>query len=131
MQYYAYVCKFLECSKPYGAKPSKLTNMNRNQHHCRIQVKIPSSKKYAVDRVDYEAVSEAVWCSFESIVIDELCKSIDVRSIDITNYTMILYITQNEIFVPYLCKMMYCFEAKQLSKSRARLDTIRNMLRLG
>ena len=44
---------------------------------------------------------------------------------------MILYIIQNEIFAPCLCKMMHCFETKQLSKSRGRLDTIRNMLRLG
>ena len=65
MQCYAYVRKFIECSKPYGAKPPKLTNMNRNQHHCRMQVEILSSKKYAVDRGGHEAVSEAVWPSFE------------------------------------------------------------------
>ena len=69
MQYYAYVRKFLECSKPYGAKPSKLTNMNRNQHHCRMQMEIPPSKKFAVDRGDHKAVSEAVWSSIESIVL--------------------------------------------------------------
>ena len=69
MQYYACVRKFIECSKPYGAKPPKLTTMIRNQHHCRMQVEIPPSKKFAVDRGDHKAVSEAVWSSFESIVL--------------------------------------------------------------
>ena len=46
-----------------------------------MQVEIPSSKMFAVDRG--EVVSEAVWSSFESIVLDELCKSPDVESADI------------------------------------------------
>ena len=94
MQYHAYVCKCKECSNPYGAKSPKLTTytMNRNQHHCCMQVEIPPSKRFAVDRGDHEAVSEAVWFSFESIVLDELCKSPDVESIDITKlYNDILY----------------------------------------
>ena len=48
-----------------------------------MQGEIPSSKKFAVDRG--EGVSEAVWSSFESIVLDELCKSPDVKSADIPN----------------------------------------------
>ena len=46
-----------------------------------MQMEIPSSKKFAVHRG--EVVSEAVWSSFESIVLDELSKSPDVESADI------------------------------------------------
>ena len=42
-----------------------------------MQVNIPPSKMFVVDRG--EAFSEAIWSTFESIVLNELCKSPEVE----------------------------------------------------
>ena len=125
------LCKCKECANPYGAKPPKLhvPTKERNRHHHHMQVEIPWSKRFAVDRG--EVVSEAIWSSFECIVLDELCKSPDVESADFPKLynSIVCYSTCNFCTMPLQDDVL--FWTKQPSKSRARLNTMLNMQRYG
>ena len=71
------LCKCKECANPHGLKPPKPFTQKRSRNHYYMHVDIPPSKKFAVDRG--EVISEAIWSTFESIVLNELCKSPEVE----------------------------------------------------
>ena len=87
-----------------------------------MQVEIPSSKKFAVDRG--EVVSEAVWSSFESIVLDELCKSPDVKSADIPKLynDNIYYSTCNSWTIPLQDDVLFRNKATQQIQSKIKYN---------
>ena len=84
-----------------------------------MQVEIPSSKKFSVDRG--EVVSEAVWSSFESIVLDELCKTPDVESADIPKLynDNVCYSTCNFCTMPLQDDVL--FENKTTQKIQSKI----------
>ena len=83
-----------------------------------MQVEIPSSKKFSVDRG--EVVSEAVWSSFESIVLDELCKTPDVESAVISKlHDIVCYSTCN--FCTILLQDDVLFRNKTTQKIQSKI----------
>jgi len=75
------MCKCKECANPHGLKPAQPPTKKRSRVHHSMQLEIPASKKFALDRG--EVISEAVWSRFESIVLDELCTSPEIEQSDI------------------------------------------------
>lgn len=64
------LCQCKHCSNPHGMKPVKENRKRtRNKHY--MQVEIPDSKKFAIDRG--ESMSNAIWSDFEAIVLSEVC----------------------------------------------------------
>ena len=67
-----WLCRCLNCSNPYGARtatPQGKPTRSRRKHA--YQVKLPASKKFAEDRG--EAITQAIWSYFLTIVLEEVC----------------------------------------------------------
>jgi len=62
------LCRCKECKNPFGKEESTKCKRLRQPHL--MQVDIPSSKKFAIDRG--EAISESIWSDFETLVLKEI-----------------------------------------------------------
>ena len=87
-----------------------------------MQVEIPPSKKFAIDRG--EAISEAIWSNFESIVLDELCKSPEVETCDVLNlYNDIVYYSKcNFCTMPLQDDVLFRNKTAQQIQSKIRYN---------
>ena len=67
------LCHCKECANPNGIRQPQQGMVKKRRRHT-LQVEIPSSKRFALDRG--ESISSAIWSDFESIVLHETCTSL-------------------------------------------------------
>ena len=63
-------CHCKNCNNPYGQKPVTSIEGKRKRRAHSLQIEIPSSKKFAVERG--EVLSVNIWSTFDTIVLSEL-----------------------------------------------------------
>ena len=68
------LCGCTNCDNPYGSRPPPSHSGKRIRRKHDLQMDIPSSKRFAQERG--ELMSQAIWSSFESIVLTEICNSL-------------------------------------------------------
>lgn len=54
-----------------GKHPVMESSVKRQRCPHSLQINIPSSKRFALDRE--ESLSESIWSDFEAIVLDDIC----------------------------------------------------------
>ena len=72
------LCRCTNCDNPYGPRPPPLQGDQRSRRKHPLQINIPSSKRFAQERG--ECMSQAIWSNFESIVLHEICTSLQQES---------------------------------------------------
>ncbi len=73
-------CHCKNCNNPYGQKPVTSIEGKRKRHALSLQIEIPSSKKFAVERG--EVLSVNIWSTFETIVLSELQNIEETEDLD-------------------------------------------------
>ena len=90
-------CHCINCANPHGQRLHIPNIHERTRRKHKLQENIPSSKHFAQERG--EKLSEAVWFTFESLVLHEVCallKKADIHIItktytDIVSYCISLF----------------------------------------
>jgi len=78
------LCRCKECKNPFGKEERQKQKRKREPHL--LQVPIPSSKRFVLDRG--EVLSESIWSDFETLVLEEILHNErileDDESVDVT-----------------------------------------------
>ena len=120
----SFLCKCKECENPFGSKPPKTAGQKRTQHHHAMQAEILSSKKFVIDRG--EQISEAVWSSFETIVLGEICKHYEAEEVSGIHelYNDIVYYSTSEFCTqPLQDKMVFRRKTGAQISSKIKYNT--------
>lgn len=90
------LCCCKGCKNPYGVRVPKPKGVKRNRRPHSLQIALPTSKRFAVDRG--ESLSTSIWSDFESIILDEILSNHQdaLSTTDITNtYNSIVYYSKS------------------------------------
>lgn len=107
-------CRCKNCNNPHGQKPFTPPDCKRKRHSHSLQLEIPSSKKFAVERG--EDLPVKIWSTFETIVLSELENIEDVESLDIFQLYNDIVDYSKSNFCTMLLQDEVVFRHKQLHK---------------
>lgn len=117
-------CQCKNCNNPCGQKPVTSLEGKRKRRAHSLQIELPSSKKFAVERG--EVLSVNIWSTFETIVLSELQNIEETEDLDtfqlyneIVNYSKSNFCTlplenevvfRNKTATQIASKLKYMFE---------------------
>ena len=73
-------CRCKYCNNPCGQKPATSLESKRKRRAHSLQIEIPSSKKFAIERG--EVLPANIWSTFETILLSELQNIEDIEELD-------------------------------------------------
>ena len=119
----AHSCQCKECGNPFGVRPIKQGFKRKRRPHS-LQLVLPSSKKFALDRG--ESLSTSLWSDFESIVLNEILNVVEEGNAqsDVTKlYNDTVYYSKSSFCAfPVMQNIVFREKTKQQINSKIQIS---------